>query len=417
MADDKIRISLDEAEAAKPLKSGVSTPGYGFASSSDHNQGKSPNPQGPPAALQQGRSKYGSVETMPAGSPGSIFDQLLMQSWVYMSLAGFMGALLAWGIGELLMTPYLAEIDRLLNNKQIKEWRIEMFTLHLYYAFWISFIFIVTSTAMGLAESLVERSPQKAIKRGGISIGAGLVLGFLSVLIVEAMHAKGLYEWSGEIMAKIGVEPVEESSSSARHPFQWIRRAISYSIYGIAAGLAYGLTGWSGKKCLFGALGGLIGAGIGGFFYDPITVLFGNVGSTESAAILSRGFTFTLMGGFTGLAVGLVESAFKDRWLHVSAGPLAGKQFVLYKLLTTIGSHQTCDVYLFKDESITPQHAIIEIRGTQTILNTRAPAQVRNISGQVAVIRPGQPYVLSSGQQIIIGRYTFNFQEKSRRTQ
>jgi len=411
MDDDKIRISLDEVESAKPLPSQVTTPEYGYAPADappGKHHGQPPNPPG--------ESKYGSVAVASSGSESTNpIRQLFMQGWVYMSLAGFLGALLAWGGGEIFMSPYLGKIDRLMRDNMLKEWRLEIFSLHIYYAVWISSIFIATCTAMGLAESIVERSPHKAIQRGGIAIGAGLVLGFLSVLIVEAFHAKGLYEWSGELMKAMGVEPVEESRRSARHPLQWIRRALCYSIYGLAAGLAYGLTGWSAKKCLFGAIGGLVGAGIGGFFYDPITVLFGGSGSAGSADVISRAFTFTIMGAFTGLAVGLVETALKDRWLYVSAGPLAGKQFILYKVLTTIGSDQRCDVYLFKDETITPQHAVIEMRGKQTILNAQGPVQVRQPDGRSSVVRPGQPFFLSSGQHVVIGRYTFHFQEKSRR--
>ena len=63
-----------------------------------------------------------------------------------------------------------------------------------------------------------------------------------------------------------------------------------------------------------------------------------------------------LLGLATGVAIGIVESALKDRWLYVASGPLAGKQFILYKPLTTIGSSQSCDIYLFKDTSILPQH-------------------------------------------------------------
>jgi len=60
---------------------------------------------------------------------------------------------------------------------------------------------------------------------------------------------------------------------------------------------------------------------------------------------------------------GLVESALKDRWLYVTAGPLAGKQFILYKPRTIVGSDQKCDIYLFKDSNIAKEHAIIDWRG------------------------------------------------------
>ena len=54
----------------------------------------------------------------------------------------------------------------------------------------------------------------------------------------------------------------------------------------------------------------------------------------------------------TGIGIGVIESALKDRWLYVTSGPLAGKQFILYKPVTTIGSSQQCDIYLFKDSNI-----------------------------------------------------------------
>ena len=39
----------------------------------------------------------------------------------------------------------------------------------------------------------------------------------------------------------------------------------------------------------------------------------------------SRAVGFGLLGMATGIAMGLVESALKDRWLYVTTGPLAGK--------------------------------------------------------------------------------------------
>ncbi len=67
-----------------------------------------------------------------------------------------------------------------------------------------------------------------------------------------------------------------------------------------------------------------------------------------------------------------MESALKDRWLYVTAGPLAGKQFILYKSETSIGSRQESDIYLFKDANILPRHAVIQINGARVQLRRAA---------------------------------------------
>ena len=184
-----------------------------------------------------------------------------------------------------------------------------------------------------------------------------------------------------------------------RNPGWWIARATAWAAFGVAAGLSYGLIGRSGKKAKYGVLGGAIGAFIGGICFDPITL-------AVHQAVLSRAFGFGLLGLAAGAAMGFVESALKDRWIYVSAGPLAGKQFILYKATTTIGSDQACDIYLFKDSSIAPQHAVIDVRGAQATLRAQAPVFVSGV--------PTLTHVLLSGETIQIGRYCFRYNERLR---
>ena len=167
------------------------------------------------------------------------------------------------------------------------------------------------------------------------------------------------------------------------------------------AGIIYGLVDRSGSKTKYGVLGGLIGAGLGGALFDPISFL------TGPGREVSRGVGFALLGLATGVAIGIVESALKDRWLYVASGPLAGKQFILYKPITTIGSSQSSDIYLFKDTSILPQHGVIELRGAQTFIRSDAPVFV---SGA-----PARNRALQSGDLIQIGRYAFHFRERQRK--
>src|SRR5262249_40583419 len=173
-----------------------------------------------------------------------------------------------------------------------------------------------------------------------------------------------------------------------RNPAWWVTRAVAWMVFGIAGGLVYGMVGKSSKKGKYGVIGGVIGSGLGGLLFDPIAIGVEN-------GVWSRGVGLALFGLATGAAMGFVESVLKDRWLYVSAGPLAGKQFILYKPVTTIGSQQQCDIYLFKDSSIAPQHATIELRGTQAYFGSITPVYVAGV--------PTQSKVLLSGEAIQIG--------------
>jgi hypothetical protein len=115
---------------------------------------------------------------------------------------------------------------------------------------------------------------------------------------------------------------------------------------------------------------------------------------------------FAIFGLATGAMMGLVESALKDRWFYVTSGPLAGKQFILYKPRTLIGSDQQSDIYLFKDPTILPTHAILEASGARMTLRAAGPVF---ISGS-----PISSKVLLDGDLVQIGRYTFRYKERAR---
>jgi len=186
-----------------------------------------------------------------------------------------------------------------------------------------------------------------------------------------------------------------------KNPAFWITRGIAWGVFGIAAGIVFGLVDRSGRKTKYGIIGGFLGSMLGGTVFDPITFL-----TSAGMGTVSLGVGFGLLGLATGVAIGIVESALKDRWLYVAAGPLAGKQFILYKPITVIGSNQKSDIYLFKDSSILPEHGRIELRGAQTFLYSGGPIFV---SGQPIRMR-----ALQSGDLIQIGRYAFHFRERHR---
>ncbi len=312
---------------------------------------------------------YGNINAEPELSavserPGSI----LLQGWFYLGVAGLLGAAIGWGVCE----PSF--MDGPQGHAWGNTWMIPA---------------LVTMMCLGfaIAESVVERSIQKALVRCALAVPLGVILGFFFEVFANVIFSIGL-----EIAFQLGVR-------SEHNPIFWIARGLAWTEIGVVGGLTYGVIGRSMKKAKYGILGGMLGAGLGGIIFDPIALAL-------SGAAPSRAVGFGLLGLATGVAMGLVESALKDRWLYVFGGPLAGKQFILYKNVTTIGSRQQCDIYLFKDSSILPEHAFLESRGSRIQLRAVGPV---HLSGQPVHLR-----VLQNGDLIQIGRYSFRYQEKHR---
>ena len=317
---------------------------------------------------QSGTRSYGTVtEAPPPVSDNESGGSFFLKAWVYLGFAGLAGSLLAWAICE----PSFIDGDR-------NSWANHVI---------FPLMLVLICAGFGTAESVVERSPRKAIIRGVLSLGIGAVLGFIFYFIANIIFTVGLSILSGS------------GALSVRNPGLWITRGVAWMGFGVAGGVVYGIVGQSGKKCLFGIAGGVLGAGLGGVIFDPIAIAVGGAGA-------SRAVGMALFGLATGISIGLVEGALKDRWIYVSAGPLAGKQFILYKPLTTIGSDQSCDIYLFKDPGVRPQHAVIELRATRAVVRAAGPVYVQQ--------RAVREATLESGNSIQIGRYAFLYRDRER---
>jgi len=298
---------------------------------------------------------------------------ILLKGWFYLGLAGLIGAFLAWIICE----PSF-------DDRYKGGWSSTMI---------IPLMTILICISLGTIESVVERSWKKAIKRGISSCGLGLVLGYLF-----AIFAGLLFIVFGVLLINLGAD----ESSLALNPVFWLSRGIAWALIGLAGGLIFGIISKSKKKTSFGMLGGLIGGFIGGLLFDPIALL-------TNGGEASRAIGMSILGGSTGIAIGLVENALKERWLYVKSGPLAGKQFVLYQDLVTIGKAQDSTIYLFKDPSILEQHATIMKRAGRSVINAFGPVV---ISGQM--YQSQKEKVLCNGDILQIGRYTFTYAEKEK---
>src|SRR5262249_48427946 len=147
-------------------------------------------------------------------------------------------------------------------------------------------VVMFTCLGLGVAESIVERSGKKAAIRGLLGLALGLVFGFVFDFIANLFYGIGL-----GMFLLIGVVV-------CHNPAQWVRRGLAWAVFGVAGGIVYGLVDRSGRKTKYGILGGLIGAGLGGMVFDPISFV------TMTGSV-SRGVGFGLLGLATGVAIGI----------------------------------------------------------------------------------------------------------------
>jgi hypothetical protein len=313
---------------------------------------------------------YGSINDAADKAPVVAEERasFLLQGWFYLGAAGLLGAMIGWGLCE----------PGFVDGAGANRWGNILL---------LPAIITFMCMGFGISESIVERSLAKALLRGVLALPLGVILGFIFELVANLIYTLGL-----GICAQMGVV-------SNRNPAAWIARGIAWAAFGAAGGTIYGIVGQSMKKAKYGIIGGLLGAGLGGTIFDPIAL------ATKGGAP-SRAIGFALVGIATGVAMGLVESALKDRWLYVTAGPLAGKQFILYKQLSTIGSQQQSDIYLFKDPSILPQHAVVAVSGSRVQLKALGSTYVGG--------SPVSTRVLQDGDLLQIGRYAFRYKERHR---
>jgi pSer/pThr/pTyr-binding forkhead associated (FHA) protein len=115
------------------------------------------------------------------------------------------------------------------------------------------------------------------------------------------------------------------------------------------------------------------------------------------------------IGAITGAATGIFEQATRTGWLKVTAGMIAGTQFILYRNPTYIGSAPDCQIFLFRDPKVGRRHAAIHLN------NGRIEIEDLPLGAPTYINRePINRQRLRDGDQITIGTTMFLYQEKAR---
>jgi hypothetical protein len=243
---------------------------------------------------------------------------------------------------------------------------------------------------LAVAEPAVDRNLHGVLVNGAVGAMLGLFGGVIVSLFVDRLH-QFLGGAADAAHAEVSWKPLAAN-------------AIKYGVIGLFLTIASGVLMRNWKKFAVGLAGGLIGGIAGGVLFAPVAQWTGK-------EVVARAVATIAIGLVAGLATGLIENVAKTGWLKVTQGFIAGKQFILYRAATSIGSDPGCHIYLFKDPSIGRRHAAIHLvpggfdledlpLGSRTLVNGRPVKRVR----------------LRSGDKIHIGGTTMIFQEKAKPT-
>jgi len=253
--------------------------------------------------------------------------------------------------------------------------------------------------AIGAADGIICRLPRRALLGGVVGLLAGFIGGFVMSIL------------AGLVYAPLSMMAMQESQDPASGPstfgffIQMSGRALGWALAGMAMGLGQGIALRSGRLLLYGFLGGLIGGLLGGLLFDPIDLLI--LGIDKPSAHWSRLIGFLVIGASVGALIGLVELLARDAWLRMTKGPLAGKEFVLFKDLMYIGSSPRAEIYLFNDPLVGDLQAALRSMGNE--------CEIESLKKDNLVLLNHQPIRqarLRHGDEIGIGQTAFVFERR-----
>lgn len=253
---------------------------------------------------------------------------------------------------------------------------------------WVAIFGAVLGFTLLAWEGVTSSSWEKAGRDGLRGLAIGAVAGFVGGYVAQWLYAE---------MTKNAFE-----SGSDPEGALLVARVVGWAIFGAIAGLGMGLPGGQ-KKAVNGLIGGALGGAVGGFLFEQLAK-----SSTGDSQFTIRVLGLIATGAGIGLGVGIVDRLRRDAWLRFTAGPMSGKEFILFKEITTVGTDYRCDIVLAKDETVLPRHASLsrDQRGTTTV-RAEAGATVTLNGAPVAQQR------LRSGDTLGVGRSGLQFQERA----
>jgi hypothetical protein len=316
----------------------------------------------------------------------------LLNSVVYTTIAGFLGGFLGWAVLE----PFFDDNE---------ESAMQVVTGILFFPL----IGMMIGGCVAAMEGLVSRNWRRALSHGAITLAISFGLSLAGGIVGGIFY--GLGNWA--VVAAFSLDPEAPDFRGASFFGQMVSRGLAWAVAGLCIGVAQGLAAKSKKVTANGVVGGLVGGLLGGLLFDPVDRLVMGEDwlspERRQGAEISRCVGISIVGLLVGFFLGLVENLAKDAWLYMKAGPLRGKQFILYHDPTIIGSSPKSHVYLFKDPAVEPRHATISLYG-----NRHQVKDLGTPAGTAVNGRPVRSHVHAAGDRIQIGDTVLEYGQRLR---
>lgn len=248
-------------------------------------------------------------------------------------------------------------------------------------ALWSAVIALFVGLFLGIGEGVYYGSGEKAVKYALLGAGISLAIGFVSGYLAQWMYAEMLSDDAGQFAASLV-------------------RGLGWAVMGLGIGVAVGLIKPEKKRVLFCALGGTVGAFVGGFLFNYICEII-------PGDVVARGAAIVIMGALIGVGVGLLEQFAKAAWLKVIRGEFEGKEYLVFAGTTSIGNNGKNTIVLFKDKLVGPHHCDIKLEGSKYILSDCGTPMGTIVNGQ-KITR----HILRQGDAIAVGNSVLVFNTK-----
>jgi pSer/pThr/pTyr-binding forkhead associated (FHA) protein len=300
-----------------------------------------------------------------------------MGSILFKAIAGMVAGLIAWAIIE----PFKPNNIYSTAYDGWEKWLIIAWAISL-------------GATIGFLSGYQRGSRSHALKECGLS-ALFAIIGILVAMPIAAPFSQFINP-QGSIIANL------------------VPRTITIAIMGGGLGFGIGFSTFVWRRGLQGLIGGVIGGAVAGALFD--TVATGTAGLMLTAkgvnqgeiGAVARALTAIIMCGAIALMIGIIEALMRSAWLRLELGRNEGKEWVLDKPAMLIGRFERADIPLFGDQSVAPQHAIIQKQGGgYVVMNQGSPIGIGVNGNRV------EQAVLNHGDVLQIGSFRLIFQMRN----
>ncbi|MBN2051692.1 MAG: hypothetical protein JW760_14675 [Spirochaetales bacterium] len=214
----------------------------------------------------------------------------------------------------------------------------------------------VYGALLGMGEGIALSIGSKTIKGFTLGLVAGFIAGGASILA-----AQGILMFLTEARGA--------SVTDITGTYLPIARIPGWTLIGCVLGIIEGIRSRSFRRLLFGLLGGFLGGLVGGLIYEGL-----HTASFNAPVLRLAGFS--ALGILLGIGLSVADSGGRFGILKVMNGKFKGKEYILSKKKSRIGSSAGCDIIL-PDETEAKVSALV-VR-TEKKLHLVKVAQVQNL--------------------------------------